>query len=299
MEFVLAVVPAFLIILVGYIGQKIIGFDRKSVSSTALMLMYPFLSFRTFYSNELKIDYLYILVFCLSLCATMIFIVTVVGKMMKATQSRVSAMILSGVFMNSGNYGTPIILFAFGSAGFDYAVIMMVIQSLLMNTVGIYYAIKGSDEEFNLRESLVKIAKIPILYGALGGILFQVFGVEMPQFLMRSVGMIADAAVPTIMMVLGMQLAAISAKKVRLANLSFIVFLKMLISPVIAAIIIALLPIDGLLAKILIVLAAMPTAANTTMYSLQFNTEPDLVSYSTLVTTIMSIVTIPLLLSML
>jgi predicted permease len=60
-----------------------------------------------------------------------------------------------------------------------------------------------------------------------------------------------------------------------------------------------LLPIDGMLAKILIILAAMPTAANTTMFSLQFDTEPDLVSYSTLVTTLLSIVTIPLLLAIL
>lgn len=299
MEFVLAVIPAFLVILVGYIGQKLIGFERKSVSSTALYLMYPFLAFRTFYNNGLTIEYFYIFIFCVLLCLVLIILVKMLGKITKATRPRVSAMILSGVFMNAGNYGTPIILFAFGTAGFDYAIIMMVIQSFLMNTVGLYYAAKGSDGEFQLKQSLLTIIKMPIIYGALGGILFQFVHIKMPVFLMQSIDLIADATIPTIMIVLGMQLASISRKDVQFANVSLIVFMKMLISPVVAAVLIAFLPIEGMLAKILIVLAAMPTAANTTMYSLQFNTEPDLVSYSTLITTLMSIVTIPFLLAIL
>jgi predicted permease len=299
MEFVLAVIPAFLIITVGYIGQKIVGFERKSVSSTALYLMYPFLAFRTFYENKLTVEYFYILIFCVLLCLTMIVVVKTGGKMMKASRKKLSAMILSAVFMNSGNYGTPIILFAFGTAGFDYAIIMMVIQSFLMNTVGIYYAAIGSSDEYNLKESLVSIAKMPIIYGAMAGVLFQLAAVPVPGFLMQPVSLIADATIPTIMIVLGMQLATIKRKEVKRANLYLIVVMKMLIAPAVAVGLIMLLPIDGMLAKILIILAAMPTAANTTMFSLQFNTEPDLVSYSTLVTTLLSIVTIPLLLAIL
>jgi malate permease and related proteins len=299
MEFVLAVIPAFLVILVGYIGQKLMRLERKSVSAIALYLMYPFLAFRTFYNNELTIEYFYILVFCILLCVVMIVIVKVIGKMTNATRTRVSAMILSGVFMNSGNYGTPIILFAFGTAGFDYAIIMMVIQSILMNTVGVYYAAKGGDGDFDFKKSLLTIFKMPVIYGALAGVLIQGINLSVPAFLMQSINLIADAAIPTIMIVLGMQLASISRRDVQLANVSLIVLVKMLISPVVAAIIIVILPIEGLLAKILIVLAAMPSAANTTMFSLQFNTEPDLVSYSTLITTLLSVVTIPLLLALL
>jgi predicted permease len=176
---------------------------------------------------------------------------------------------------------------------------MMVIQSFLMNTVGIYYAAIGSSNEFNLKESLLSIAKMPIIYGAMTGILFQLAAVPVPGFLMQPVSLIADATIPTIMIVLGMQLATIKRKEVKRANLYIIVVMKMLIAPAVAVGLIMLLPIDGMLAKILIILAAMPTAANTTMFSLQFDTEPDLVSYSTLVTTLLSIVTIPLLLAIL
>ena len=66
---------------------------------------------------------------------------------MKATRPERSAMILGGVFMNSGNYGAPVVLFRFGAVGFDYAVVMMVLQSLLMNTIGIFFASFGGEEK--------------------------------------------------------------------------------------------------------------------------------------------------------
>ncbi|MCM3412299.1 AEC family transporter [Metabacillus litoralis] len=296
MEFILVVLPAFIILAIGYIGQKKIKIDRKSVSVTALYLMYPFLAFRTFYTNELTMEYLYILLFCLSLCFSLLIIVLTVSRLRKLGQTKTSAVILSGVFMNSGNYGTPIILFAFGSVGFDYAVIMMVIQSILMNTIGLYYAAKGSAETSGMKDSLMRIVKMPILYGALIGIIVQLSTFKVPEFLMRSVDMIADATIPTIMLVLGMQLASLSRSAVKLRSISGIIILRVVISPILAYIIVMFLPIEGQLEKILIVLSAMPTAANTTMFALQFNTDPDFVSFSTLVTTVLSIITVPLML---
>lgn len=299
MQFILIVLPAFIIFGIGYLGQKKIGFERKSISVMALYLMYPFLAFRTFYTNQLTMDYLYIVMFCTLLCVLLIVIVKVIGKIKHANSSKISGMILSSVFMNSGNYGVPIILFSFGSVAFDYAVVMMVVQSFLMNTIGLYYAATGSSEGLNLKDSLLKIVKMPIIWGALIGIFVQITSISVPTFLGQAVDLIADATIPTIMLVLGMQLASISRKKVNLQDVSIITFLKMIVSPIIAYLIILLLPIEGLLSTVLILLAAMPTAANATMFSLQFDTEPDLVSYSTLITTLLSIITVPIMLMIL
>jgi malate permease and related proteins len=296
MEFVIIVLPAFLIFVIGYIGQKKLTIDRKSVSTTALYLMSPFLAFRTFYTNDITIDYLHIILFSVTLCVTLLILTLLIGKVKKLQQSMLSAMILSGVFMNSGNYGVPIVLFAFGSVGFDYAVIMMVIQSLLMNTIGLYYAARGSKETDSMKESLQKVAKMPVLYGAAVGLILQLSGVEIPSFFMQSVDLVANAAIPTVMLVLGMQLATLSRKDVKLGEISSIILMRIVVSPVIAYLIIMVFSIEGILAKILIVLAAMPTAANTTLYALQYDTEPDFVSSSTLVTTLLSIVTVPIML---
>ena len=50
---------------------------------------------------------------------------------------------------------------------------------------------------------------------------------------------------------------------------------------------------DPLIKQIMIIMAATPTAANTTMYAIQFQTEPQTVTSATLATTVMSLLTIP------
>lgn len=290
------VLPAFLIFLTGYIGQKWIGFDIKSISMAALYLMSPFLAFRTFYANELTMEYVYITVFCLILSFALIIVVLITGFFMKATRQKMSAMILGGVFMNSGNYGAPVVLFAFGAAGFDYAVIIMVFQAFLMNTIGLFAASFGGEEETSLQQSLRRVARMPVLHGAILGVVLQLLNVHIPPTFMDAISLVADASIPTVMLVLGMQLAVIATKRVAYKYVNAVAVIRMIVSPLLAVAIVSFIPVNDLLKDVMILLAAMPAAANTTMFAIQYGTEPDLVSFTTLITTLLSIVTIPLVL---
>lgn len=293
MDLLLIILPVFIIFTIGFIGQKLIGFDIKTISTAALYLMSPFLAFRTFFTNEITMDYFYIIVFCLLLTVILLAIVWVTGLMMKATRPQLSAMILGGVFMNSGNYGAPVVLFAFGTVGFDYAVIMMVFQSLLMNSIGIFFASIGGEEKATLQQSVQRVIRMPLIYAAFAGLLFQLLNLTIPTAVMEGISLVADASIPTVMLVLGMQLAAISRKRVAYRYVSAVTIIRMVASPLIAAGILYFMPVSDLLKSVIILQAAMPAAANTTMFALQFGTEPDLVSFTTFITTLISIFTIP------
>lgn len=299
MNLILVVLPVFIILAVGFIGQRVLDLEIKSISTAALYLMLPFLAFQTFYENELNISYLYIVLFCVLLLFGLIVVSFIAGRFTNVPHTKTSAFVLAGAFMNSGNYGVPVILFAFGERGFQYAVIMMVIQSLLMNTVGLYFAAKGSKNGGTFKDSLAKVLKMPVLYGLVAGLVLQVSSLPVPDFVYRAIDLIASASIPTITLVLGMQLAGISKKNVKMKELSAVLVIRMVASPLIAYAITILLSLDSLLSSVLIVLAAMPTAANTTMFAVQFDTEPDLVSFSTLVTTSVSIVSVPFMLMLL
>lgn len=290
------VLPAFMIFFAGFIGQKVIGFDIRSISSVALYIMSPFLAFRTFYVNEVTVEYFYIIVFCLLLCFGLMIIVWITAILTKATKQQMSAMMLGGAFMNSGNYGAPIVLFALGTIGFDYAVIMMVFQSFLMNTIGLFFASLGGEEGASLKDSLRRVVRMPVIHGALAGIVLQLLSVKIPVPFMEAVSLIADASIPTVMLVLGMQLAVITKTRVAYRYVTSVTFIRMIVSPILAVIIVYFMPISSLLKSVLIIQAAMPAAANTTMFAIQFGTEPDLVSFTTLVTTILSVITIPIVL---
>lgn len=296
MDLFFIILPVLIIFAIGFIGQKLIGFDIKSISTAALYLMSPFLAFRTFYTNPLTMDYMYIIVASLLLTAVLFIIVWLTSFFMKATKPQFAAMILGGVFMNSGNYGAPVVLFAFGAVGFDYAVIMMVFQSLLMNTIGIFFASLGGEEKATLQQSFQRVIRMPLIYAAILGLLLQAIAVAIPKPLMEGISLVADASIPTVMLVLGMQLAAISRKKVAYKYVTAVTVIRMVASPVIMAIILFFMPVNDLLRAVIILQSAMPAAANTTMFALQFGTEPDLVSFTTFITTIISILTIPIVL---
>lgn len=296
MDLLFIIFPVFFIFLTGFIGQKLIGFDIRSISSAALYLMSPFLAFRTFYTNPITMDYYYIILFCILLTVVLFLIVYLHAKLMQATKSEMSAMILGGVFMNSGNYGVPVVLFAFGSIGFDYAVIMMVFQSLLMNTIGIFFASLGGTEKATWRDAMQRVIRMPLIYTASAGIILQIMSINIPTTFMQGISLIADASIPIVMLVLGMQLAAMSTKKVAYRFVSVVTIIRMVISPIIAACLLYFMPVNDLLKSVLIIQSAMPAAANTTLFALQFGTEPDLVSFTTLITTLISLITIPIVL---
>lgn len=296
MDLFLVILPVLLVFLTGFIGQKLLHFEIKNISTLTLYVMSPVLAFRTFYTTPLTIDYMYIFTFAILLCFFLFIITYFATKIMRADRSESSAMMLGAVFMNSGNYGAPVALFAFGDQGFHIAVIIMIIHSLFMNTLGIFFASIGSDDGANLKDALSKVYKMPVLWGAIIGLVLQLVQIPIHSSIMNGVDLIADASIPVVMLILGMQLAVISRKKVNYTAMGITTAIRMIASPLIAAFILYFMPLPTIVKSVLILQAAMPAAANTTMLALQFNTKPDLVSFTTLITTILSIFTIPIVL---
>jgi predicted permease len=287
------ILPVFLIFAIGFVGQKTLGFDTKNLSKMAMYLLSPVLVFRTFYVNEFTSDHVYIILYTILLCFFLIFFTYLVAWLKKYSRSETCGLILSSSFMNNGNYGTPVALLLFGTAGFEYAVVLMVAQSMLMATVGVYYAAKGSPENEGFRSAVKSVLKMPIMYGAIIGLLFQWISVPVSDSILQAVHLVADATIPIIMVILGMQLAKISIRTTAKEKLIYALSIKLMVSPLIAFLLTLVLPVEPMIKQLMIIMAAMPAAANTTMYALEFNTEPDFVSSATLVSTLLTLITLP------
>jgi malate permease and related proteins len=293
-DLLLIVLPAFLIFGAGFIGQKLLKLDIKSISTMSLYLMLPFLTFDTFYSNQLNVEYFYMFLFTCLLALIMMTLTVLFGFFIKADKTQMSAMLLGTIFPNSGNYGAPVAMFAFGAMGFQYAVIFMVIHAFLMNTIGIFIASYGSEKTTSIKDSLMRVIKMPVLYGFLFGVLFQLLNIELPSTIQDGISLVGSASIPTVMLILGMQLAEIKPQKFELKYVNTVTIFRMLISPLLAVVLVNFMPVNDMIKNVYILLAAMPIAANTTLLAVQFDVKPDLTSFTTLVTTLLSLVTIPL-----
>ncbi|EAC4331367.1 AEC family transporter [Listeria monocytogenes] len=296
MEFLLILLPVFGIFAIGFVGQKTLKFDIPNLSKLTLYLMSPFLAFNTFYTNPLTIDYAYLAIYIFALCLSLILLVSLISFLLGYNLQDRCALILASAFMNNGNYGTPVVLLVFGAVGLDIAVVLMVLQQLAMSTIGIYFAAKGSKDANGMKTVMKRVVRMPIAYGALLGLALQLLHVSLPSALMTCVKLVGDAAIPTIMIVLGMQLAVISFRRIELTKVGIALVLKLLIAPIIAFGLTLILPVDEMAKQIMILLAAMPTAANTTLMAVQFDTKPDLVSSATFISTVLSIITLPIVL---
>ena len=107
MEFLFVLLPVFGIFAIGFIGQKLLHFDIQNLSKMSLYLMSPFLAFDTFYENKLTMDYIYMSVYCLGLCLTLILFVYLISYVHGYSNQERCALVLSSAFMNNGNTELP------------------------------------------------------------------------------------------------------------------------------------------------------------------------------------------------
>jgi malate permease and related proteins len=296
MVFVEVILPVILIFLSGYIVQKIFKVDIKPISTMSIYILMPALVFETFYKTPLNSQLLYIVITSLLIFLALVVVVIFINRLCKQDIEQESALILSSAFANSGNYGVPIVLFAFGKDGMNYAIPIMVFHSILMSIFGVYFAARG---QAGIRVAIKTVLKQPTNYAIIPAILLQQFQVKIPANFYESIQLVGNCAVPIVMVILGMQLADVNSRNIDWKNISVASIIKLVASPILAYVICLLFPLDPLLQKVIIILAAMPTAATTAMYAIQFNTKPQFVSSGTLVTTVLSFATLTVLLSIL
>lgn len=292
MSIFVILLPIFFVFFVGYASQRFLKLDTGMISKFALYVLMPFLVFQTFYQNDISLSHLKLIMYLIMLCGLLLFIIIIISFLFGYSVKERAGLMLSSAFMNNGNYGTPLILFLFGEKGLEIAIILMVIQQFIMSTLGIYIAAKGGTESEGVLKAIRSIKKMPMVYAALIGTCFNLFDIPIGK-LSEGINLIAEAAIPAVMVTLGMNLANIVISKIEWNKLFISLVTKLLLSPIIAFLITILLPVDELTRQIMIILAATPTAANTTLFALQFNVEPQNVSSATLMSTLASMITVP------
>jgi len=196
------------------------------------------------------------------------------------------------VFFNAGNYGFPLMLLAFGEWAVGVIAIVLLVQTILMYTLGLFALI--GDEE-GLRGSIIRLLKMPVLYAVALGFVLRAFDLELIPVLAMPLERLAQAFVPMALITTGAQLSQ-SDFRGDVPEVSAIVLVRLIASPLIAAALAVALGVPARMAPVLIVGAGLPVAVNVFVISREFNRKPEFASRMVFWTTVLSAVTIPLLL---
>jgi hypothetical protein len=217
----------------------------------------------------------------------------------------VTALLLTSMFMNSGNYGLPASRFAFGETGFTLGVFYFIMQSIMAQTLGVGVAAAGAAGGGRQAwQSIVKrLISMPQIYAVIGALALRSMGFQpttatgLVHSLFEGVALLSEAALPVMLLILGVQLGA-GAPLVRPGMVAIATTIRLVISPILAFGLARLLGMEGVALGVGVMMAGMPTAVNTTILAIEFDTRPQLVVSTVVVSSFASLITLSVLLSL-
>ena len=292
--FIDVVSPVFLMAGIGALIRRMRNVPSDSISQITLYIFAPALVFNSLAGTEIPLEEMgKIALFTVCLAAAMYVISIVVARVMSLGREATSAFMLVTLFMNAGNYGLPVALLAFGEAGVEFAVVFFVCQATLGGTLAVYLA---SRSRLGIKDALLSVTRMPLVYGTVFGLAVNLLELQLPVPIAEPARILGNAAVPSMLMVLGIQLATrFSLEDV--GSLSTAVFLRLVVSAGAGYLLTLALGIDGLLQQVLVVVSAMPTAVFTTILATQFQAKPSFVTNGVVLGTLLSLVTLTVLIT--
>jgi predicted permease len=290
------ILPIFLVASIGYGLRKRLGLDKKTLSSLSFYAFSPALVFTTLVNSGLPgWELLQLGVFAVAVTLMMAMVAFMAGKLMRLPRIDIVALILVVMIVNSGNYGLTLNQLRFGEEGLARASIYFGISTILVFTLGVFIASMG---QASWQDSLRRLVRLPAPYAVLLALIVYSLSIPIPSPLMRSIEIAAAGAIPVMLVVLGMQIADLkSITRVRLAIPASMI--RLLIGPVVAVLVAGFIGLQGLSRATSIIEASMPTAVITTILATEFDVRPGLVTSTVVLSTLLSAITLPLVITLL
>lgn len=293
------ILTLFILIATGYILKRLEILNTevtKKLSQLLVNFSLPLLiinSFKLEFSEDILVNAGIIL-----LCSFFIHLFMIVlGKFIyfRYEPQKRSVLRFTTVFANTSFVGYPIILSIFGKVGIFYASIYDIFFSLIVYTYSaIIYAEKN-------REGTLKNAFInPGVISVIIGILIFIFNINLPAPIENAMNLMGSLTTPLAMLIIGSFLYETKLKEVFLNFSNYHgVFIRLLFIPIMVFLVLRLFGVNGIILSICTILTAMPAAASTTAFAEKYKGDSLFASKITVLSTMLCIVTIPIILLLL
>jgi len=288
-------IPLYILILLGYVGGKYLHIKNDSIATLLIDIIVPVVVFTGLITTEINLSTLSLPALFFFVCLFASLITYVISRIFwkDSTSNILSFIAGSG---NTGYFGLPVAIALFGNSVIGQVAAVIIGTNLYMITIGYYIAAKG---HHTVKESIMKVVKLPILYAFILGILVNLAGIKLGKLYFDTASAFNGAYVVLGMMLIGLGLSDNKEFKIdlRFIGLSFIA--KFLLWP---SIVLLLLFIDHSTFKIfnpthykvIMLMAIVPLAANVVSYAAILKSHTEKVSMAVLLSTLFALFYIPL-----
>lgn len=287
--FIDTLIPVFLIVGIGYLLGPRLEIDARSLARTAYYVLAPAFIFSVLSNSDLEADVVVRVMGALALTSfAMGFVALWIGRLLGRPAQVTAALVLVAVYGNVGNFGLPVITFAFGEEALPLAGVAFLTVNALAFLIGVTAA---TWHRLSPMQAVGTALRTPALLVALPALLVNVGNVDLPLFADRSIGLLADAMIPVMLLTLGVQLAGMGrphiSRDVLLGS-----GLRLLVAPALTGLLVTAFALDGMAAGVTVAQSAMPAAVFTSIIAIEHDLMPDLVTTTVLLTTIASAFTL-------
>jgi predicted permease len=278
--------PILVTVSIGFVWASV-GYrlDSKELTGLIADVATPCLIVSTFQTTRLSFASFVAVAAASGMCIALFAIVG--GFLLMLTGLRVRTFLPSIAFPNAGNLGLPLSLYAFGTEGLGYAIAFFSMSSIANYTFG--QAISAGKANWQ------GLLRTPILYAAALGVGLSYYQVELPHFAQFTVNLIGNMTVPLMLLMLGSSLKQLRVAAFWRAAVGSC--LRIGVGFMVGVCVTWLFGLTGSMRAVLILQCANPVAVYNYLFAQRWNNEPEEVAGVVVLSTLLALITIPLLLT--
>jgi predicted permease len=273
----------------GFALGKLLHVDSRGLGRVVFYVFSPVLIFDLLIKNQLKFsEAAGVIGFTVSIVLTVGLLTYILGKLLKVERSALISILITSMFANTGNYGLPLVSFAFGDKALPYAGIYFVTTTLLFYSLGVLLASLG---HMNFKEAALGLFKVPTLYAVILALIVNALHIELPLAVERAVDLASGGTIPVMLVLLGLQMTQVEFSE-NLRALQLSVSMRLLIAPVLALLITMLFGIEGVARQGAMTQASMPSMVSATVLAAEYHLDSKLIAAVVFVSTLLSPLTL-------
>jgi len=306
MEAVINIIaPIFFLIIVGFLCVRYAFIPQAALPGLSRFVLYlalPALIFIKLSSMPLKdvLQFDYLAVYAVSGLITFSITVFLSWQLFKGGLVKAGVRGVGATMSNSAFIGFPVLLQFFDYPLTQAFVMALMVENIILLPVGLIFieTMLGKNDSNGKGLFLVVLKRIstnPLLIALASGLIFSIFELSMPNFVEKGFDLLAMSAASVALIVIGGSLVGVSIKG-HLSPILLVAVVKLIVFPVIAALLLLLTPsMPNELKIAVIIFAAMPMFSSYPIVCGEYG-ERSFCASTLLITTVLSFFTLSVLL---
>ncbi len=289
-------VPVFALVLLGCMVGPRLQFDARTLSRFAYFVLTPAFVFSMLSTARIEAAHATRMIGYISA----VYIATALigfgaARLLRRSAQMTTIYIMVAIFGNVGNFGLPIVQFALGKDALVPGTIYFISNIVLAFVVCVAAANFGKGSSLR---AMTAVLRTPALIALAPALAWNWSDRSIPAFLARPIDLLASALIPTMLIVLGVQLASAGIPRLNF-DMVLASFIRLVGGALLGFALLAPFGLTGLEGNVGVLQSSMPAAVLISIIALENDIMPEFVTATVLFSNLLSAVTLTVVLTLL